>query len=473
MNDEFENALAWFTSAPKRWVKNAKNDLADAAQWIWEVLQGDFNDNASTAQVAVGTVISMIPFVDQICDVRDVVANCKKISAEPKHSWHWIALVLTLIGLFPTLGSLLKGCGKVVFSAIRKAGHVSGAAPEIAKFLEVAVAQLNKFLSRPEVRKTLKKLKIDNPYKYLSRQFRSIAAQLSKGKLLKAFDEARDAANSLLKLVKKWGGTSLGRQVDNLLHMLDKVRRDADQMLAKALQPVQDILDKIARRLDVEADMAHRAHLNRVNPHAFQRTTLAAEEAQFNKAKPNWVDKTGKMKYPPLVRAPKPKPGWTSTVPDPKRGRHPLDNAHQTFNTIQAKVLPPGTKLYRVLDPSSADNSICWMSEAEFLKLKSKDDWRRRFAVWANWNSNGEVVTYIVPPGKGLHVWEGVTASQSMAGSKYVLEGGARQIVVNPADLQKGLMGKRQPTNWGYGDFGRTSSLVGVPVLKNHWYGKK
>jgi hypothetical protein len=53
-------------------------------------------------------------------------------------------------------------------------------------------------------------------------------------------------------------------------------------------------------------------------------------------------------------------------------------------------------------------------NKAEFDKLKSKDDWRRRFAVWANWNSNGEFVTYTVPPGKGLHVWEGVTASQPM-----------------------------------------------------------
>lgn len=40
------------------------------------------------------------------------------------------------------------------------------------------------------------------------------------------------------------------------------------------------------------------------------------------------------------------------------------------------------------------------MTKAEFDKLKSKDDWRRRFAVWANWNSNGEFVTYTVPKGK-------------------------------------------------------------------------
>src|SRR4051812_15504018 len=108
MTDEFENALAWFTAAPARWVASAKHDLAATAEWIWEVLQGDFNDDATGAQVAVGTVISMIPFVDQLCDVRDIVANCKKINKDPSSGWLWISLVLTLIGLFPTLGSFVK-----------------------------------------------------------------------------------------------------------------------------------------------------------------------------------------------------------------------------------------------------------------------------------------------------------------------------------------------------------------------------
>jgi hypothetical protein len=129
-------------------------------------------------------------------------------------------------------------------------------------------------------------------------------------------------------------------------------------------------------------------------------------------------------------------------------------------------TIPPGTKLYRIVDPTSKDNSICWMTEAEFKTLKSKDDWRRRFAVWAHWNSNGEYVTYIVPPGPGLNVWEGVTASQKL-GVDHVLEGGARQIVIDPAHLNKSHLSKRQKTGWGYDDLGTSNSLVGVPVQRN------
>jgi hypothetical protein len=132
-------------------------------------------------------------------------------------------------------------------------------------------------------------------------------------------------------------------------------------------------------------------------------------------------------------------------------------------------TIPPGTTLYRIVDPTSKDNSICWMTETEFRKLKSKDDWRRRFAVWANWNSNGEFVTYTVPPGPGLKVWEGVTASQQMKNTNYVLEGGAIQIVVDPSHLEKARIASRKKTNWGYDELGTTNGFVGVPVQLNNW----
>ena len=107
------------------------------------------------------------------------------------------------------------------------------------------------------------------------------------------------------------------------------------------------------------------------------------------------------------------------------------------------------------------------MSETDFFKLKSKNDWRRNYAVWASWNSNGEFVTYVVPPGKPLCVWEGVTASQRLKGTDFVLEGGARQIVIDPAHMARSQISRRQSTNWDYDDLGVSNNLVGVPVLKN------
>jgi hypothetical protein len=56
-----------------------------------------------------------------------------------------------------------------------------------------------------------------------------------------------------------------------------------------------------------------------------------------------------------------------------------------------------------------------------------------------------------------------------MDNTDYVLKCGARQIALAPAHLQKGPMSKRLKTNWGYDDLGATTSMVGVPVLKNNF----
>lgn len=89
-------------------------------------------------------------------------------------------------------------------------------------------------------------------------------------------------------------------------------------------------------------------------------------------------------------------------------------------------IIEPGERLVRVVSPAhnSHDDGAFWMREADFKALQSKPEWRRKCAVWANWNRDGEYVTYTVPPGEGLKVWEGPAASQQMKiNPDYVLEG--------------------------------------------------
>lgn len=476
MWEELENALAWYQSAPSRWIQSAKQDLAAAAEWIWGVLQGDFNEEATTAQTVTGTVISMIPLVDQLCDVRDVVANCKKINAEPDNNWHWVALGLTLIGLFPTLGSLVKGCGKILFAYARKgaldvtAKGMSSTGGKLGKeFVEAGIAKLNAFLDRPEVRRTLKALKIDNPYKWLAAQLREVKAQVNIGALRKAFDQAYSTLTQLLDLVQKWASPVLVDRAKALLNIVDGVRRQLDQKMAQAIKPLQDILDQLARRLDVEADNTYRAYLKTTNVHHFNRPAMAAELDVFRTNKPVWVDvrKAGRN------RALKDKPEIPEGYPNITATEGALKEKWKTFHTLANKDIPPGETLYRVVDPGSFDNSIAWMRKKEFDTLTSKADWRRRFAVWANWNGNGEFVTYTVPPGKPLKVWEGKTASQELKddahGTTYWLEGGATQIVLDPKNLEKSFLGKRQPSGWGYTDFSTPTDKIGVPQLTNNW----
>lgn len=136
----------------------------------------------------------------------------------------------------------------------------------------------------------------------------------------------------------------------------------------------------------------------------------------------------------------------------------------------------------RIVDPKSADNSICWMRLEEFQKLKSRDQWREQFAVKTDWNSNGEYLTYTVPEGETLKVWEGVTATQNITKKEmdvnldYFIPGGGIQIVVDPSQLNRLYISSRTPTNWDYGEvefFDKGSWFIGVPDLtKNigNWY---
>ena len=66
-------------------------------------------------------------------------------------------------------------------------------------------------------------------------------------------------SESLLSLVKKWGTSALIVKADQMLEMIAAVHGKADRKLADAVKPVQDYLNQLARRLDIDADMAHRA----------------------------------------------------------------------------------------------------------------------------------------------------------------------------------------------------------------------
>lgn len=477
MWEELENALAWYAAAPARWLGSARQDLGAAAEWLWIVLQGDFAEEQSTAQVVTGTVISMIPIVDQLCDVRDLVANCRKINADSSNHWAWIALVLTLIGLFPVLGSLAKGCCKILFAYGRKFAVRSGAALKAEgfwdasrPFVEAGIGKLNQHLQTPAVRHSLRALNIQNPYRWLAGKLREVIAQLKVAELTKVFDELIDALRQLLDLVRRWGSAAMASRAGQLLESVLNVRRMANQKLEGLLGPVRDWLERLARRLDIEADMNYRAQVNARNHHGTPRLQAEDDALEFERNKPEWVDKTGELVNPAMKR-PSSKSDWPdiSDLAD-----YPLKNAFKTFKRAKPVTLQPGERLYRVVAPNSFDNNICWMREAEFLALSGRDDWRRRFAVWRYWNRNGEYVVYTVPPGKGLNAWEGPAASQKLdEASPYVLEGGAAQIVLNPRQLQPEHLSRRRPTQWGYSDFpGESDEFLGLPKLTNHIDGR-
>ena len=139
------------------------------------------------------------------------------------------------------------------------------------------------------------------------------------------------------------------------------------------------------------------------------------------------------MKHPPLKLSQKKIDAVMQTHPNhPKIG----DGVIQTFSRkgggMRADTIKGPAKLYRIVDPSNEGAGVFWMTEAEFLSIKNRDEWRSRFAVKPEWNQNGWAVEYEVKAGEDLHVWRGPAASQNLDGTNYYLEGGAEQIVFYP-----------------------------------------
>lgn len=489
------NAMAAIAAPINKTIKKGQETLQDIAEWLWVVIQGDFAEEQSTAQIVTGTVVSMIPFVDQICDVRDICANAQKINEDNNNAWAWVGLILTLIGLFPVLGSLFKGILKVILAPVRR--FMFRPATKALKFtggniyklaepaIENGITELNKFLARPAVKKALKEAKITNVYQVTATKIREVKGQLSTKKLLDIFDKLTQYLKETVNFIDKYASTDVALKAKNMLEIVLKVRKAANQKLTEFLKPVQDFLEKLAVRINKEGDTAFKATTNVKNIHNFKKIEQNAELKNILNNKPEWVDVVAIEKFEALGQSPvipKNYPDISETS-----NNQALKNAFKTFHKAKPAHIPEGEVLYRVLDPTSKDNSICWMRESAYKKLKSKADWRRYFAVFASWNHNGEFVKYRVPKG-GINVWEGPTASQTFKnsagkvekvnnkGNIFVLEGGAIQIVLDPSELAIANMGKRQATPWGYdsGLVGDTkTNMVGVPRLEQNWYGGK
>ena len=122
-------------------------------------------------------------------------------------------------------------------------------------------------------------------------------------------------------------------------------------------------------------------------------------------------------------------------------------NDFMNFSDIEPKVLPPGTKIYRIVDEGSSEakgESGCyWAQELP----ESKTAWRGDYAVKDSWNDNGYYVEHTVGD-DGLKVWQGKTAGQEYEvhdEKEFYLEGGETQLYVGYNEVSNL---KPKLTNW-------------------------
>lgn len=419
---QLRSAVAWSTGTPQAEAEDDKS----AWEWFWEAIQGDFNENRSTGQIVADAAISMIPLVDQVCDVRDLVANCKKLRQEPDDMWSWVALALTLIGLFPVLGSLVKGALKVIFSFIRR---TTGKGISLA--IDASMTCVIALLRREDCQRYLRRLKVDDVFAWLAKQITQVKEKTNPGALLRAFDKGISTTRALVTKVEDI--PRVGPKAKAALDTIVWVRAKADDGLKKACDPIKEILDAIIMRLGKESLRSRHGIVDVKNIHYRGALPEAAAVTMMRtkNPKPSWLSTGNNLSFPPQIADVE----RLRVDTEVSNGWPPLTNGNiESFHKMANVVIKGPARLFRIISPNSRAMSDCWISEKVFNEIQNSPDpraaWRKFLAVWPDWNGNGQFVIYDVKPGETLKAWQGPAAAQTKNTlPDHHLEGGGEQII--------------------------------------------
>jgi hypothetical protein len=211
-------------------MTNALSQQEDSIlEWVWDVAKGDFNEDPTAGQVITNAIITAIPVIDQGADLRDLVANVKALIWDKRHNEFevWLSLFFNLIGLIPSLGSLLKGVLKLIW---------------MGSNLDSVLRLFNVFMKGNGVR-WLKELRAGK-----LRQHSQQAAE--QGKAL--IDNISSTIKQALELIPAWA-TNLHRNFNQLLNQLGIIRSKIDSMFNHITLGLEQRLDELLKQKKINS----------------------------------------------------------------------------------------------------------------------------------------------------------------------------------------------------------------------------
>jgi hypothetical protein len=242
-------------------ISDFAGSVSKSVQWIWEALQGDFNENPTMGQIAANAVLGVVPIVDQVLDVRDLIANARNINKDSSNKAAWVALGLTLVGLFPSLGSLAKGVLKIILLSARRVG---GAA--VLKVMDKAMEGIRIFLSNDKVRRIFGIKSFEHAIGQVIIKLKEAKGKISKAELLKYYDKTVGAFKTLIGRVKPFAPAAVMQTLESSWTIVNNIRRSADAKLGEALAPIQKAIDDIIAYLEQKIGLKATTNVNTPHP---------------------------------------------------------------------------------------------------------------------------------------------------------------------------------------------------------------
>ncbi|EPJ45135.1 MAG: hypothetical protein OFPII_29920 [Osedax symbiont Rs1] len=409
-----EDEGTWIINAAKKTAKH----IGDAASWTGGVLAGDFNAEMTTAQIITNTGITMIPVIDQVADLRDLIANAKLLIWDKRYNevMVWVGVFACLIGLIPTLGSLAKGVIRLVM-ANAKLAQILAVMNRLAR---LSGSQFNGY-------RWLKKL--------------SSELQGASSAIKQKFNDFLTSVASQIKKLSALAPT----QVKEILESIEKVRGIASTKLDEAQQLISNRLHKILRVNTTHPfSVSNRGKLNvrrneraisELGPHLQWQTRMTRKE--FKEVEPSAVEITSEIKRK-LLDMKNPKviqqkfdaikndipESWLEWSPETwnTRALKNFDGAPQVL-----RLMPNDKrKIYRVIDNESGVDG-CWWSFEKPPELEA--EWRTDMAVRHDFNTGGSFIEVEIPPPEFMLIGK-AGPQRSIYDDNKALLGGGEQIYI-------------------------------------------
>jgi hypothetical protein len=407
-------------------------------EWIWGALQGDFNADRSAGQIGFDMVVSLIPLVDTVCDLRDLCANVRQYKKDPSNKVTLFFITTTIVGFFPEIGTVAKSVLRLVWvylrPLIRHADDVLNLEKLTAaanRACDAALPKITEYLQHNRVVKWATDSKLPDMYKFVSKTIRESADKLNPALLGQLLNKKFDDLKSLLQKIRSIVPSTVREHIDDFVKLIDAKRQEISAVIQEFIQPVRTVLKVVAKRLD---DHAWRVQTYQTNRGWIAPISEAGSAKLINARPPKWVKKLVQEKEFPILELTEEE--MSNLIKSNPHHLSLTESIASTFSKkgggIRADIIKGPAKLYRIVDPSNEGAGLYWMTEAEYRNIKNRDDWRSRFAVKPEWNQNGWVVEYEVKKGEDLPVWRGPAASQELIGTNYYLIGGSKQIVFSP-----------------------------------------